>query len=472
MNSPSKRVLIIYTNGDPPEVTRKTITDHLNVMEYCDINHDVVYYNTYETVPHLTQIDTKSGHIPDELCNRYFDAIILHYTFLSFRTLGLPFYKWKRKFDWIRDLKALKIAIPQDEADYAALLDEWLYDLGVSVIFSVHYKSEGPLYPTMRNYAEIYPCLPGYIEEKTAQEFRSNLLSVAVREKDIVYRARRLPHWYGRAGLLKYRIADVVEPKAKALGFNVDISTRVEDSIMSRDWLKFLASSKAVIGTQGGYSAINWRGELKEEIRAILREESALSFEEVSAKMQPGWDDYQLFTITPRHFEAVITKTCQLLLEGEYKGVLEADKHYIALKKDFSNLDEALERLRDHSYVQQMVDQAYEDIYLSGHYTYRIFSKKIEEAIIRHNHMERRPMALQSGVDASEEAIAALERELIAERQQNALLFAVLPDLAEQMVDMVISALGKRLKARIRKFLPLVLVLILAGVVVILLSLS
>ena len=251
MNASSKRILIIYTNGDPPEITRKTITDHLNIMECSDINHDIVYYNTHETVSNLAQMDNKPGDIPDELCNKYFDAIILHYTFLSFRTLGLPFYKWKRKFDWIRDFKVLKIAIPQDEGDYAALLDEWLYDLGVSVIFSVHYKSEGPLYPIMRNYAEIYPCLPGYIEEKTAQEFRSKLPSIAIREKDIVYRARRLPHWYGRAGLMKYRIADVVEPKAKALGFNVDISTRVEDSIMSRDWLKFLASSKALIELSG-----------------------------------------------------------------------------------------------------------------------------------------------------------------------------------------------------------------------------
>ena len=40
--------------------------------------------------------------------------------------------------------------------------------------------------------------------------------------------------------------------------------------------------------------------------------------------MPRGWDSYAFFAISPRHLEAVITKTAQVLVEGRYSGVLGA----------------------------------------------------------------------------------------------------------------------------------------------------
>ncbi len=95
-----------------------------------------------------------------------------------------------------------------------------------------------------------------------------------------------------------------------------------------------------------------------------------------------GWDDYRFFALSPRHFEAILTKTCQVLVEGRYDGILEAEKHYIPLKRDFSNLEEVLEKVQDKAAVQVMAERAYEDIYLSGKYTYRTFASDIERALL------------------------------------------------------------------------------------------
>ena len=42
-----------------------------------------------------------------------------------------------------------------------------------------------------------------------------------------------------------------------------------------------------------------------------------------------------------------MTKTAQILVEGRYSGVLEPERHYLPVRRDFSNLDEVLERARD-----------------------------------------------------------------------------------------------------------------------------
>jgi len=64
--------------------------------------------------------------------------------------------------------------------------------------------------------------------------------------------------------------------------------------------------------------------------------------------------------ISSRHLDAAGTKTCQILFRGEYNGILEADKHYIAMEKDFSNISGVMERFKDFEYRKKMVDGTYE----------------------------------------------------------------------------------------------------------------
>ena len=61
-----------------------------------------------------------------------------------------------------------------------------------------------------------------------------------------------------------------------------------------------------------------------------------------------------------------------MLLKGHYNGILEADRHYIAMNKDLTNIDEAIERFQDESYRTRMVEETY-DYVLSRHtYAHRV----------------------------------------------------------------------------------------------------
>ncbi|NOH10419.1 MAG: hypothetical protein HND51_02110 [Chloroflexi bacterium] len=374
----------------------------------------------------MSEIEDDPQEPPIWATEKPFDVVLLHNTLFCLRWTGSYFYRIKKRLDWIRRLNCLKIAIPQDEGDHAELLDEWLFDWGISAIFSIHQpEGTGPLYPVMRDKAKFYGVLPGYIDDEIASDVAQKILPISKRNVDIVYRARRLPYWFGVAGQIKHQIADVVSSRGRIQGLRCDISTQPEDVILGNSWLEFLASSRGVIGSEGGSNVIDWRGEVQTQINAFLEGQPDLTYEEISAKMPQDWDSYTFLTITPRNFEAVITKTCQLLIEGQYKGILEPNVHYIPLKKDFSNLDDALEMLKDDNLVESIVEQAYQDIYINGQYTYRRLAALIEQAIYD-------PALPYSFGDQMKQIAeidnpsAILERQLVAERHAKELLNAKL----------------------------------------------
>jgi hypothetical protein len=380
-----QRILVLYRHYNTPRKMRAAVCAHLRALDSSEVKHDILYYNA-------------AFGAPAWLRHLHFDAVILHNTFLGMRWLPL-FQVWKRSLRWVQDLDCVKIAIPQDEYDHSEILDEWLYEWGVSTVFTnfdEFYRQV--LYPIMHDKADFHECFTGYIDGSTAEQYRGKLLPSEERPNDIVYRAGHLPYWFGSHGQLKHRIADVVAERAQAHGLKYDISTRSEDAIIGDRWLDFLASGKAVLGCESGSSALDRRGEIQAQIKAMLREDPEVSFAELSARLPAGWDDYRFFAIGPRHFEAVITKTCQILVEGQYSSILEADKHYIPLRRDFSNLDEVLEKVRDDQYVRDMVERAYDDIYLSGKYTYRELATGIEMALSKRQAHGRHPTGSPSQV--------------------------------------------------------------------------
>ena len=410
------RILVVYSDWGGPGRLSHSVWHHLHALDRSETKHEVTYLDAWEIAPRLPL----AGDEPPEpvRSNRDgYDAVILHNTFLCARW-ATCFLEWKHKFDWLGGLDCPRIAIPQDEGDHAGVLDDWLCDLRVSAIFSVHQPTgEGPLYPLMRRRAAFYPCLPGYIDAGAAEQYRNRFVPGPRRPLDIVYRAMHLPFWFGSAGQRKHRIADVVRQRASARGLRCDISTRPEDTILGERWLDFLASSRATIGCEGGSSVLDWRGEVRGTVEAKLKQDPASSFERLSAQMPEGWDGNRFFTITARHFEAVITKTAQVLVEGRYKGILEAGRHYIPVKPDFSNVDEALDLLGDQAAVDAMVERAYEDVYVRGRHTYRHFAHALERAVVEQRERLRR----QNGAESDPAVIRnretmELERRVVSER--------------------------------------------------------
>lgn len=366
----ARRILVLYRYHVPPEKMRVAIRDHLQALEVSEEGHEIHYHNLV-------------GEPPRALRNLRPDAVVLH-TLLLCARWDPDFYVWKSCLDWLRELDCPKVAMPQDEYDCSEILDEWMAELGVDVILSNFGESVRELiYPVMAGRCAFGTVLTGYLSAALADGWARALPPITTRPIDIAYRASKLPYWFGSHGQLKHRIGPIVAKHAAALGLKTDISTSPGDTIEGHAWLDFLASSRTVIGCETGSSALNRRGEVKARIQHLLdgHEGPEPTFEEIDAQMPAGWDDHRLLSIGPRHLEAILTRTCQVLIEGHYEGILTAGRHYLAIRPDLSNLDHVLATLRDHDRLQRIADRAYDEVYRQGTYTYHHLARQIEAAI-------------------------------------------------------------------------------------------
>ena len=102
---------------------------------------------------------------------------------------------------------------------------------------------------------------------------------------------------------------------------------------------------------------------LREQVNAYLLDKPGASFEEVQEKFfrgrAPGLSGRAL---APRHLEAIAARACQLMFPGRYNDVIEADRHYLVLQRDFSNVEEVLRRFRDDAELEALTGRAYEHV--------------------------------------------------------------------------------------------------------------
>jgi hypothetical protein len=166
------------------------------------------------------------------------------------------------------------------------------------------------------------------------------------------------------------------EHHSASAGLSCDIA---RERVDREDWNRFLNRCKGIVGAESGTYYLNERGKLLERARAYnLNENRGAGFAEVFAKFyadQPR--EVSGKSISSRHFEAIGAKTCQILIEGHYNGILHPDRHYIAVKRDLSNIGDALERFRDKRCRQRMVDETYE--YALAEHTY---DRRVEQLLL------------------------------------------------------------------------------------------
>ena len=339
---------------------------------------------------HLHALDGGPGEIiyfdgrrkpPRWLQHEVFDGVLLHNTFLGLRW-NRNFERYRRRWAWIRTLDCPKVAVPQDEYNHARVLDEWLAELDVDHVMSnFDEQARRVIYPRLTGRARFSVVLTGYIDDATASYCRARARPLAERPLDVVYRAAPTRFWLGSHYLLKQAIGDAVLERVPAHRLTVDISTKREDRIHGREWLDLLLSSRSIIGAESGSSVLDAQGESRARVLELLADDPSLSFEQVAGMMPEGWDSHAFFAIGPRHLEAVVARTAQILVAGAYNGILEPERHYIPVKRDFSNLDDALERLHDASYLEELTSRAYEEIYIQGRWTIREFADGIREAL-------------------------------------------------------------------------------------------
>jgi hypothetical protein len=141
------------------------------------------------------------------------------------------------------------------------------------------------------------------------------------------------------------------------------------------EWAAFLAACRGVVGAESGTSYLDRDGGTLRCARAYLARHPRASFEEVfDACFRDATGHVNGKAISSRHFEPVGTMTCQLLIEGRYNDILQAGRHYIAVKRDLSNIQEAIRQFKDVAYRTLIVRQAYEHVRAAHTYAHRVES--------------------------------------------------------------------------------------------------
>lgn len=370
------RVLIIYQLPDATD--RNTILEHLYSFEKYSTGIDFHYLNVFHRIPTYM------------LCISY-DAILLHYTYLA----GERFLKddgpWLKKINLLNRISGYKVAMPQDEYDHTDRNCELFKRINVQALYTCFMRKEDiesayPFSKTGVDAKKIFSVFTGYVDENVLPVLKDKILPYSQRPIDIGYRARKLPAYFGRHGQLKYELVDFFAEVLKEYDFVYDISntnTNVHSENRSlvklgNEWYEFLLSCKAFIGCEGGSSLLDNTGEIKELVNQYSQKHPNATFDEIEKECFPGLDyNISCFAVSPRHFEAAMCKTLQILVEGDYGGAFEPWRHYIPLKRDFSNYREVLEVLKDEKRCQEIVDNAYNEVVLSDKFTYRRFVESV-----------------------------------------------------------------------------------------------
>ncbi len=87
--------------------------------------------------------------------------------------------------------------------------------------------------------------------------------------------------------------------------------------------------------------------------------------------------------ISPKIFEAIRLRTALILFEGEYSDIVKPDQHYIPLEKDFSNVAEVFAKVSDLRYLETLTARAYDEMIVTGRYSYAAFVDGIDRYIER-----------------------------------------------------------------------------------------
>lgn len=338
-NGEQLKILTLHALGDPREAP-SFLANNLVLLQSYFPQHIYLYHDV-------------SLPLPSYMVDIQWDAIILDVTFLTARWAGTDFFsKRLAEYAFVADSSALKIALPQDEYDCNEVLDDWMCDWNIDVLYSVISASWDKLYPRYHLKGKILLGYTGYIDESLIDR---PLKPFEVRSKDIGYRTRKLPPYFGRTGEIKWRIGEAVALHARRHGLAVDIKLGASATLPGDAWLGFLGDTKFALGANSGSSLLDPRGYIQRGVRDHLSKNPLATFEEVEASVFPGLDGEEMTAISPRVFEAALMGCAQILVKGHYSGLVRPYEDYIPINADATDFDLVLAAMQDPTLVSRMI---------------------------------------------------------------------------------------------------------------------
>jgi hypothetical protein len=358
-------ILVLHSLGDI-ESAPLFLRHHVFLLQKNYPEHNYLYHDT--ALP-----------LPSYVRETAFDLIILDVTFLCARwNAPKVLSRIKKEYEFVKYSDAVKIAFPQDEYDCNEILDEWMCEWNVDIVYSVISEHWDVLYPKYHKIGNIRLGFTGYVDESLIDRRRKPFRE---RNIDIGYRAKKLLPYFGRLGETKWTIGRDVAEHAKAVGLNVDISLGDKSTLFGEAWLEFIDNSKFTLGANSGSSLLDPRGKIQHDVRNYFIDHPGATFSEIEELYFKGLDGQFSFTaISPRVMEAALLDSCQILVEGEYSNILSPKEHYIPIKSDASDFDQVLEVMKDQSLIDQMVSKCRSAILDTSDLRSRNMARKILDA--------------------------------------------------------------------------------------------
>lgn len=326
--------------------------------------YSVDLLNVYKGIPHISP----------KIMSKYAGIIIHNTASYHVETLDLIADLLLKDYDGI------KIIMKQDEhyrtCDIIEYIDRYKFD----ALFSIwDEKTANKIYKQGQKNSklEIRQFLTGYVPE----EYRSMNWCLENRAIDVGYRGSIQPVLFGRLAYEKHEIGDRFQVYAKECNLTYDISSEWNDRFTGRQWLEFLGTCKAVLGVESGSNIVDYTGEVYSIYHKYIRKNPQATEEELLDLLRPFENEIKYTAVSPRHFEAAACKTLQIMYEGDFQNIFLPHKHYFPLKRDYSNVDEAIDFILDERQRKEMVECAYEEIIQNEKYSFENFVKCLDSVL-------------------------------------------------------------------------------------------
>jgi hypothetical protein len=340
-----------------------------NVLEHIAALEKLSRHRVYPFNP----IDRPAGSRALDLSE--FDAVVIHYTIMVTLDRYLP----PALADKLADFDGLKVQFIQDEYRRVDAFTARMRQLGIDVIYTcIPLPTREHVYGRRLPGVTLVTTLPGLVPDEFVGR---SVPATSDRPIDVGYRGREVPYWLGRLGQEKVEIGRrFLELAGDAL--RCDISSNERDRIYGEAWHRFLGSCKATLGTESGASILDADGSIEARVQDYLARHPGAAFEELERTvLGPYEGNVTIGVASSRLFEAAAQRTAMVLFRGRYSDVVEAGTHYIPLEKDFSNVTDVVDQLRDPAVLSDLTRTAYADLIASGRYSLRAFVGEFDELV-------------------------------------------------------------------------------------------
>ena len=155
--------------------------------------------------------------------------------------------------------------------------------------------------------------------------------------------------------------------------FNFDISIDVKDRFNYLDWADFISRCKCMFASNTGMDYFY----LNDDLRNLINNSKIKNFDLVYNQFFKNLKKGTKFRcLTGKTIEPAACKTPLILVEGDY-DLFQKDTHFINLKKDYSNIEECMEKLNDLQFIDFITENSYKLVkenYLYHHLINKLYN--------------------------------------------------------------------------------------------------